>query len=1459
MQTAGQPSLDPVETPNNYGPLGTQTLDRNYMPLQRYFTNKEYYKGDRPHYKTIKPLAEILEEVGADGLSRTLDTYVEQKLLTVEKAWVITIMFPIKRVDAAYETGTIQWTVVEHNNTPADEIPEGVAPRLVTFQEQKKTTRLIRRGLAADIHDEDLSNPEGTRLFMEKLDTIASSIAISFIYQAFQTIMTTKTAEQAYKELFSLMTNADIVIAAAQMYLATVKDVTGASRYIAMAEASLKQEGYTPGAIAVTQGGEFYFRNSGIAPMTLNIMDNTDGNSQIVTINPAAVYNGNTPVFTVDTYFKELGIAAPNVLPTRVGEFNTMFFDPSCDFSKYDSKRRSIKIYNASTDNPECIGLDYALRYCGIFDVDGKYDRRFHKYIEEMNEKKRHNKKSQGMYNDDDDEDYQDNNHSYSQQKMPFIVKSKEGICKPLGVLGAMRLDCCDHKDFRAVVHGLYNCFRDDIKASIDSFIDIACKSERTIPTEYMVKAYIKANLPYNVDSEGNFVGHISNSGIENGVTEWHKNQYGFVEIPDFDKNDPLKPDCPFGIHNGPGMQTFMEFANKPNSCWYEMARDALPGYEATCHIVDFLAYVYPKSGTLDPKNLPSWFQDVPNRYGVAFADLFFKPCDVTFMEYTGVDLDENGNVKGLALAPEGPGSDRGKIPWKPIPLFEWDEEYLERPDRGVRYADRDVTIEGNLSYITNDGVKIDIPIEYLVHGGYIPSKVRAKSILGSNVATYYNQLVTALPPDDRNKMEDILTSILLNFYQTALTLETEQKQNKCINSAKKFIVALEILRRTNQKKFDKYKDQLLKLDSASVTEEIKTLISKLGKEPEALGAEEIIKGEKKPDLSIFSFKNLKKIDNYPQETSQLSTAIDFILSHPQLLKISGLSLDDIGGIKTFIGGGGRYAAVSAAVSKEKFSAFVKSLNVIATTKVEGNDLLFIRDLVEDYRSRRGEPTMRDGRARAESVSYRCTIASSRELLIWVGTQSLPLIRPSDPRKSHLQPYSPGSDGWKSKVTRAPSAPTGPTGEGLSSQMQFSGFFKATSADDAKYKPKTFVDPAIYEGRIEYTDFYRIKQIGKKPEDFLMVRRLIYSSCKDYEKEKYGHYGYHTEDYSYESYKKRKSSVGKKKKRNLYDDLGKDWTTRSMKTRKYSRMMERMAVGSDDWDNEDEDENDFLMDLDCVLTKDFIERLNKCNISHLDSLHRVFYYATLFAKACRLNTWVNMVEKNIPIPLGFLLFRNNIVNETSTWVVAEPGRDLGETYMSPSRFVFGHNPELRRWFASQTMAAAVSIRRHKKMMLLYNIQPHKYLGGSNLKPILHPDDFKASGTEKPSIFVAVVPCNFRNTDVMIDISGKYYMSGELIRGTTDNPYDYPTSDYYRRIYEFDSLFAGHLHTNYGICDQDQYNPICLKAGQYVYADYGGYEYQRGQSAREGGLVAGSRATYDGHKFYFPKADIAPLA
>lgn len=175
------------------------------------------------------------------------------------------------------------------------------------------------------------------------------------------------------------------------------------------------------------------------------------------------------------------------------------------------------------------------------------------------------------------------------------------------------------------------------------------------------------------------------------------------------------------------------------------------------------------------------------------------------------------------------------------------------------------------------------------------------------------------------------------------------------------------------------------------------------------------------------------------------------------------------------------------------------------------------------------------------------------------------------------------------------------------------------------------------------------------------------------------------------------------------------------------------------------------------------------------------------------------------------------------------------------------------------MSGAALIERRDKIAFLYNIQPHKYLGGSSMKPIKKAEDFRKTGLDKPSLFVAVVPIGFK-PDAMVDLSGRAFMSGEFgIRGDNDQHYDYPTSDYYKFLYDFSGLFSDMGHCNYGIFDGEQFNPICLKADQIEYDINGNEHYSKGVSAREKGLGPGCASVWNGNSAFFPKADLSIIA
>ena len=232
--------------------------------------------------------------------------------------------------------------------------------------------------------------------------------------------------------------------------------------------------------------------------------------------------------------------------------------------------------------------------------------------------------------------------------------------------------------------------------------------------------------------------------------------------------------------------------------------------------------------------------------------------------------------------------------------------------------------------------------------------------------------------------------------------------------------------------------------------------------------------------------------------------------------------------------------------------------------------------------------------------------------------------------------------------------------------------------------------------------------------------------------------------------------------------------------------------------------------------------LNKCSMSPLHKKLAMLYFGATLTE----QTMLTLVRNNIILPMGFLLFRNQIQNRTRTVVKFAADGASAKSFMGNSDMQIQADANVKEALAHYTTYMGVVVHTPKNVYVQHDVMAVEYQGGMGAK-FWKAEDYRQILTVQDhvpkDIICVAIPYTERSFPNPLDVAGRFYTeykAGLLTREAFEQLH-YSTAYFTSQTYGFRDAArqrSGVDQPNLSRGQQHR-NRICWQGMQFNYNPY----------------------------------------
>ena len=1347
-----------------------------------------------------------------------------------------TVLCPWARTDKL----RIVWNEWIFDTTVADQVPYEAASRLMTSQRKAHARTIRRRGLAFMLEGDFADTEDGIKSYLYQIRALITSVQETQNYDTVYEMLTCKSMERFRFDKYSgvLPMSFTQVMEDEILDWGSMNDDMDRVDLIYQKNREVIQKGtrQNPDFMLVDGGSKTFFTMA--SPDRNNYSIKGPEGPATFNKGPSAMdvwRDGITVYETREFNVSDVKRQAYVQLLQREANIGEVYFMTTEDFegrdlSDYSSIWRTIVLYNENADRWEKIPLLDALKNCHLFSGNG-WDSAVINLLDEYKSGKRrgtpYTKPKAPGSDDDDDDDFflftKNRNKEYMMPKyfgqMPEkSVKMEHFIQMAQSLLGTKFTE----RDERYYV----DC------------IDLIEEIESQPYVHEWFKAVIELNKPNSVNEKDVFIGEVTPNDVAtywnvHPIREWAPNAYGSLILPQKTQN-MIGLEFPVGFNNWAGLKCLAAEADKKNSSWKDL------GIRAACHVKLFkmlaekIASVAPGSEAVNPMNLPPEFhnRDIAGALFQQFVAIRRPPI---FLPHLPSPVNLGGNVIGTT---KGGATDSEQVKYIVFPLLftdpaKWDtattdvityasiKDAIENPSKGSSTFFDPSTQKYDSSkppsiVYTIDGTVYTLPYGLLKYSELVPNVFYLMCHLGVESLRSLKYLYSEM--QKKAKLGDTLVDTMVSWLG-----KKDGNQN-----VRRFLIGLRAYWdvKSSETGFDVNRDVVEKFKSKTFFKETYTK-GLIVQDPEIANMDKVLTLLKPGSAQPFG-ANVNKpgdIIEVSKALSDLQAKIGEYNKYMQSIGGEGLQVYHFYDLKT------KLTLTAQNTSDAKEAALIKSINDMheaLANKVAaryGSNVNIPQEYVkEKMRQNESLSVADDPAAIASAAWYRSPLSMSFTLLESSGKNLVPLIRPGDPRKSYTLPLPGGTGGllpdeyWKNREWA--SIDTKDRDESVPfSNLHFVSVLSSPSP------PSSFDEP------LESIPNTSLKT-KKKP----FKVNIFEDSDEEISGDGNQFIGDEMELDEDKAFPGPTVTPGSK-------DPGK-WTKKDLKGAGRDYIKRVPFKGTATYDE--------------VYTDTFINRYVEANKISNNILRTAVF--GILTTPFTPQQWIRFVEKDVFVPIGFILWRLMISHMMSNFVLGKSGPEMGANFIGHTNFSVGYEASVKVILGNFTFHSKAVILEPKLITLMENMRYVQYLGGNNTAFITSAKDVTAQGRNRKSIIVTAIPITENKwNNKMFSFIGKPPVIGYSDPVSQKQESTYSTASFYNSVYKLSNMANSWMNimkgTFFDAVDyvnvvgfqghQIKYNPITRMFDQHITC--------KGHR-KEKGTGPGSAAVTNGRDKTFQKRD-----
>lgn len=285
-----------------------------------------------------------------------------------------------------------------------------------------------------------------------------------------------------------------------------------------------------------------------------------------------------------------------------------------------------------------------------------------------------------------------------------------------------------------------------------------------------------------------------------------------------------------------------------------------------------------------------------------------------------------------------------------------------------------------------------------------------------------------------------------------------------------------------------------------------------------------------------------------------------------------------------------------------------------------------------------------------------------------------------------------------------------------------------------------------------------------------------------------------------------------------------------------------------------------------LYSDDFSIRFTEAN-KEPNPILRWILISFLMAPCDKKEHWLRLINQNVHVPINLMLWRLNIACEMGSFVVLKSGLATGANFFGHANFQLGNDATNKTFFGHFTFCSKASVHHPNNVVILENVKPIRYLGGSNTGFITRGEQLKKRSLNGASIVVTAMPIRETHFPRVMTITEKFPFSDAKIQLVDVSSYTggiwLSTSGYYNHVYRFDEIngLSMDLSSSNFVDFNDKPNMVALQGLQINYNVKKGTHDMivEGQGHRgTRGSLPGAEKVWNGLDLHFPTLDFVSM-
>jgi len=201
------------------------------------------------------------------------------------------------------------------------------------------------------------------------------------------------------------------------------------------------------------------------------------------------------------------------------------------------------------------------------------------------------------------------------------------------------------------------------------------------------------------------------------------------------------------------------------------------------------------------------------------------------------------------------------------------------------------------------------------------------------------------------------------------------------------------------------------------------------------------------------------------------------------------------------------------------------------------------------------------------------------------------------------------------------------------------------------------------------------------------------------------------------------------------------------------------------------------------------------------------------------------VKRDIPLPLGFLIFRPMMRYRMGTALLMVAGRQTGSCFFSHADMELGDDVTRKLHIGNFTFYAKPAVLQPRNIAYAPNIYCEEYLGGNGTNYFRYDDtdrqNLQDGIIDDRDMFCVAVPLEFKPDRRFIDLTGRY--DSKVCGGVSDeSPMQYSNADLYSEYWGWSHPSVANRPNpdDYTADSVPQYNTICVQDHQRIFLHKG---------------------------------------